>query len=216
MIVLSVPHAGTRPFPAAPARRCPGSVVVTDAHTDTLARLVAQHLTLPCTVVVNPYTRHACDMNRPLPRALCDRTDAGVRLWTSYHDALREAVTDEGPVFLFDMHGHAHRHGLIEVGFGHALPVPPPTHGWVGTVGDFLEREGLAALPSPRLPTRFVAGHTLPYFHGGYITRHYRDDRVRTVQLECPPHMRRSPKDYAPRLAKALEAYVEETLGFSP
>ena len=210
-LVISAPHDGYEK-PKSMADRTEGVIV-----RDTGARTIADHLSdeifLRCGrrpyVVTTTLHRIKCDMNREITEAAQGDKNAEA-VWQVYHDALAAASDDaqqygDGQILFLDIHGHGHPNDWIEV--GHAAPLDGSE--WISgktSVGAYLTSQGFKAVPSPEIPT---PGDE-KYFNGGYITRHYRSDAVRTIQFELSGPMRKKDKrhDTARRLAAALSEFV--------
>ncbi len=96
---------------------------------DTYTRAVAQHAmdtlhnmtgALP-TVVVNTARRSKLDANRALPEA-AQGFPAAEAAWSEYHAAIgnatqRAVASACGSALVLDMHGQAHAHGWVELGY---------------------------------------------------------------------------------------------------
>ena len=124
-----------------------------------------------------------------------------------------------GKALLIDVHGHGHADDWFEVGHlvsasilrsKRGMELPPPGEEWIrgeNSFGAFLmragQKEGIQAVPSPEIP---FPARKQKYFSGGFITRHYKDAKVQTMQLEVPPCRYR--KDSANVIADALEMFL--------
>jgi len=208
-LVLSAPHDGYEK-PKSMADRTEG-VVVRDTGARTIALHLADEIELRCGrrpyVVTTTLHRIKCDMNREVVEAAQGDRAAEVE-WHAYHDALAKACADaqaiNGSALLLDIHGHGHPNNWIEV--GHAAPLDGSE--WISgktSVGAYLTEQGFKAVPSPDIPD---PGDE-KYFNGGYITRHFRSDSMRTIQFELSGPMRKKDKrhDTARRLADALSDF---------
>ena len=128
--------------------------------------------------------------------------------WEGYHAFLEEAgegavKAGGGGALLVDIHGHAHSHGLAELGYGMSaseLAKPDdelPRADWYRgprSLGTRLEEVGIPAVPSLTHPHP----DGLRYFTGGYIIRRHRsgtEEGLQSVQIELPPFPRFSGTD---------------------
>ena len=210
-LVLSAPHDGHEK-PKSMVDRKEG-VKVRDSGVRTIALQLADQIELRCGrrpyVVTTTLHRIKCDMNREIGEAAQGDKDAEA-VWQVYHDALAAASEaaqqyGDGQILFLDIHGHGHPNDWIEV--GHAAPLDGSE--WISgetSVGAYLTAQGFKAVPSPDIPD---PGDE-KYFNGGYITRHYRSDAVRTIQFELSGPMRKEDKrhDTARRIADALSEFI--------
>ncbi|MEC9477187.1 MAG: sulfatase-like hydrolase/transferase [Planctomycetota bacterium] len=217
-LVLSAPHGGTDKPVGVPDRT--EGTLVRDSNTLELAIELAASIEKRTGkkpfLVTNRMHRVKMDPNRAIEEA----TQGGVfaaMVYRAYHKALEESCQQAlqiggGDALLIDLHGHAHPDDWIEVGHlltGSELAVPDDeleNVDWIRgprSIGALLEKAGFQAVPSPRLPHP----DGKKYWSGGYITRHYRKDGMRTLQFEHPWSVRKKEGRVTsvPALAEAID-----------
>ncbi len=222
-LVLSAPHGGTSK-PAGVPDRTKGTLV-RDTNTRELALELAAEIEKRCGkrpfVVTNRLHRIKMDPNREIGEA----TQGGIfasSVYREYHQSLRRACNQalkigNGDALLIDLHGHAHPQDWIEV--GHLLRAAElavedgelKDLEWIRgprSIGALLEKEGLTAVPSPAHPHP----DGKKYFSGGYITSHYRESGMKTLQFEMPWSVRKETgrPNSVPALTSALLKLMEQ------
>ncbi|MGE4620416.1 MAG: sulfatase-like hydrolase/transferase [Planctomycetota bacterium] len=217
-LVLSAPHGGTVKPIGVPDRT--KGTLVRDSSTRELAIELAAAIEKRTGkkpfLVTNRMHRIKMDPNRAIDEA----TQGGVfaaMVYRTYHKALEDSCQQAlkiggGEALLIDLHGHGHPDDWIEVGHllgGSQLEVPDDELKdveWIRgpeSIGALLEKVGFQAVPSPRLPHP----DGKKFWSGGYITRHYRKDGMRTLQFEMPWSVRKKEGRITsvPALAEAID-----------
>ena len=222
-LVLSAPHGGTVKPVGVPDRT--RGTLVRDTNTRELALELADEIEKRTGhrpfVVTNRLHRVKMDPNREIEEAT-QGSVFGVAVYRAYHAALEQSCQEAlkigaGQALLIDLHGHAHPEDWIEVGHllrASDLAVPDDQLQdleWIRgptSIGALLEKSGLQAVPSPRLPHP----DGKKYFRGGYITRHYRKDGMRTLQFEMPWSVRKKSgrTTSVPALAEAIDELMTQ------
>jgi N-formylglutamate amidohydrolase len=225
-LVLSAPHGGVEK-PAQFADRVEG-VLKRDTGTREVALGLADAIELRTGfrpfVVTSRLHRVKLDPNRPLEEA-AQGDAAAEAAWADYHRALEQCTAaamelGDGHALLLDLHGHAHEDDWIELGYGvKASRLARPDAqladaDWIRgphSLGARMTDVGLRAVPSPAIPD--PGGRK--YFSGGYITRRYRGDGLRPIQLELPASMRRSARraQATGQLADAVCIFLADRFG---
>ena len=187
------------------------NVCVRDRFSANISRKIhaaLQKRRISSSLFICQLSRKYCDVNRPPSKQAYE----DVRMepyWTEFHakidKAILKALKKRQKVLLVDIHGHAHKHGRVEVGYGRPWS---PKMALEGALGDSLCRNGVESMPSPKCPEK----GDQKYFSGGYIVRFHRKlwertGAVETVQLELPMFVRRESSVYGPKIASALINY---------
>lgn len=123
-LVIVAPHGGALTPSQLPDRSCSGCVLVNDANTQDLARLiVAAFITRTGArphLVVNRLSRRKFDGNRALPEASGGNPALNAP-WEWMHAAIDSAETRitraSGRGLVIDLHGHAHDVARLELGY---------------------------------------------------------------------------------------------------
>ncbi|CAO3598469.1 unnamed protein product [Absidia cylindrospora] len=120
-LIITVPH-GSLNLPASIPNRTEGQLIA-DAYTisvaNQLSHQIQQHYNaMPYLVVLN-VARRKVDVNRPINQG--SESPQGRRVWKHYHDILQKTVDTVrkryGHGLLLDIHGQAHKEGLVELGY---------------------------------------------------------------------------------------------------
>jgi len=225
-VVLSAPHGGWEQPEEIPDRT--QGTFVMDWNTFELALQVAGAIfsingTMPF-VVANRLHRIKMDPNREVDEAT-QGGEYATKVYNEYHMQLQYVCQEalnigSGDAILFDIHGHGHPERWVEV--GHLLTavqltlddqeLPDPGYEWVRgphSIGALLQDEGFEyVVPSPEIPHPNGGN----YFSGGYITKHYRQEGMRTIQLEMPYDARTHTNlpQSAAQMAWAIVTLVDE------
>ena len=123
-LVIAAPHGGQEKPADLPDRTL--GVRDQDAHTQELARLIAEQVTAATGrrphLVICRLHRAKLDANRDLAEAAEGNVVAG-RAWREYHGFIEQAcaaaVKQFGVAFLIDLHGHGHPDPRVELGYLH-------------------------------------------------------------------------------------------------
>ena len=222
-LVISAPHGGLAK-PQGVVDRTSGTLV-RDTNTRELALELAAEIEKRTGgkpfVVTNRLHRIKMDPNREIDEA----TQGGVfaaMVYRAYHTALEESCLQAqkiggGDALLIDLHGHAHPQDWVEVGHllrSSELAVPDDElddYEWIRgprSAGALLQEAGIQAVPSPKFPHP----DGKKYFSGGYITRHYRKDGMRTLQFELPWSVRKDSgrRSGVPALTQAITGLMQQ------
>ena len=222
-LVLSAPHGGTEKPVGVPNRT--SGTLKRDTNTYELAIELAAAIEKRTGktpfLVTNRLHRVKMDPNLAIEEATQGGVFAAV-VYRAYHKALEESCQQAlqiggGDALLIDLHGHAHPDDWIEVGHllrGSDLAVPDDELkdvDWIRgprSIGALLEKVGFQAVPSPRLPHP----DGKKFWSGGYITRHYRKNGMRTLQFEHPWSVRKKEgrATSVPALAEAIDELMTQ------
>ncbi|KAI8333314.1 hypothetical protein BC941DRAFT_434380 [Chlamydoabsidia padenii] len=120
-LIISVPH-GSLQLPSTIPNRTSGQLIA-DAYTisvgQQLSQLVEEHYNASPYVVILNVARRKVDVNRPMDQS-CESTQ-GKRIWKHYHNVLQKTVDTVkktyGHGLLLDIHGQAHKEGMVELGY---------------------------------------------------------------------------------------------------
>ncbi|ORX51601.1 hypothetical protein DM01DRAFT_1337108, partial [Hesseltinella vesiculosa] len=235
-LLLTVPHGGLA-MPTSIPNRTEGQVIP-DAYTIVLAKYISQQIrghykARPYMLILN-VARRKVDVNRPIDQGTDSET--GQQVWAEYHDALRGLVqqiqTRFGEGLLLDIHGQAHREGMVELGY----MVQKSKLQTVDRDQDLITNSSLSRLAHrllqnnrPEVVSQLLRGsgsfgdkmmggsdliqvvpsptHRSPakqalYFEGGYTTQQY-SSQLDVIQIESPQALRFSASD-RPILAQAI------------
>lgn len=210
-LIITSAHGGTIKPKTIPDRT--HGVLTPDLGTLPLALRIAESISV-CSggkrpfVVVNLLSRRKVDPNRQCIDEATGNNKESKDAYDAFHQCVEEAcdrakskLSHNGccKVLLIDIHGHGHKNDWIEIGHlikGSILKksdaeLPSPGAEWVRgeeSFGAYLVKLSKArgtayrVVPSPDIPH---PGNQ-KYFSGGYITKRYRRDGVRTMQFEAP------------------------------
>jgi len=234
-LVITSAHGGVMKPEAIPDRTY--GVLTPDLGTLPLALRIAESVSNCCGgkrpfLVVSLLSRRKVDPNRQCTKEATSKCEASRDAYDAFHQCVEESCelathclqeASQRKALLIDIHGHGHIDDWIEI--GHLikgsilkkadLELPSPGAEWVRgdkSFGSYLVESSRArrsteykVVPSPSIPH---PGNK-KYFSGGYITRRYRRDGVRTMQLEYPSCYRgEHSKESAPIIADALVRFM--------
>ncbi|KAI9306652.1 hypothetical protein BJ944DRAFT_159488 [Cunninghamella echinulata] len=120
-LILTVPHGGYN-LPETIPNRTQGHLL-TDVYTNELAHLISSFIqnhynAAPYMVILN-VSRKKVDVNRPID--IGTESPEGRIIWNEYHTALRDTIQTVkntfSEVLLLDIHGQAHKEGMVELGY---------------------------------------------------------------------------------------------------
>ncbi|KAI8098845.1 uncharacterized protein BX664DRAFT_319741 [Halteromyces radiatus] len=120
-LILSVPHGGDQ-LPSSIPNRTDGHLIA-DAYTISLAHkishLIQSHYNAAPFLVILNIARRKVDVNR----SILEGTESiqGQRVWKEYHDVLQRTINKVKTRYryglLLDIHGQAHKEGMVELGY---------------------------------------------------------------------------------------------------
>jgi N-formylglutamate amidohydrolase len=201
-IIIAAPHGGRTPIPGMPMRQGTGVAqfsIRRDGNTDELveavASRIAERLTAKPFLVIARFERKYVDVNRPERGAY--ESAMGKRYYDTYHQALRQAVSEVrarwGAGLLLDIHGQgAERHAIFRgTDNGRSVTRMRQEHGAEALTGPRSILGQLASRGYRVLP----GGGNEPErrYTGGYTTRTYgshRGTQVDAIQLELGTELR--------------------------
>jgi N-formylglutamate amidohydrolase len=229
-IIVSVPHAGTKPIPGVPPRlglNVKQFATVRDADTDVLARkfmdLLEPQLNGKVWLVMARFDRKYLDPNRA--RGQSYESEKAKPAYDAYHNALIAACkavkAKHGAGLLLDIHGQGKFEGFVCRGTqnGKSVKLLRQRHGWQAVVGKNsvmgrLERAGIKVMPGCDAgeQTREPAA-----FNGGYIVNEYGSSGgygIDAIQLEFGIYLREKKAigKTAAALADAVESFHDAYL----
>jgi len=196
-LVFAAPHGGKIRPEAWQVRR--GGVHARDMYTHEMGVALVEAIRLrtgkrPALVASLAHRRHL-DLNRSQTESGANYGDAQLELWKSYHRAIeveceKARKVGQGEALFIDLHGHAHGHDFIELGFAiSATDLRKPDTAladpeWVRgpkSLGARLDAVQLESVPSPTRPAPQLDEE---YFSGGYSVRRHRGVGLRSIQIE--------------------------------
>lgn len=123
-IIISIPHGGEKTPNNIPDRSCDTCVIVNDAFTQELGRLIIENIyhQTGCYphVIINRLHRKKLDANREINEAAQGNLEAE-NAWEFYQSSIENSKTFVNSAYskglFIDLHGHAHTNQRLELGY---------------------------------------------------------------------------------------------------
>jgi len=228
-VILTVSHGGVIESSSITDRDCNKYTCVTDLNTIDVANQIAKYIKWGTPhMIVNYLDRSELDPNREEYVACAD--ESCKLYYRVFHNFIKKAIDtekDESLILILDIHGQAHSHEFIELGYDierndykvNINQLNSSVQNIIGKCNESLIRGEYSlgahydkyynVAPSPKNPIP-----PYPYFNGGYITEKYsKFDNVVVIQLELPYYIRKnykSRKDFGKITAKIIEKYLKQ------
>lgn len=205
-VILSAPHGGSKETTQIKNRE--SGVTAKDSYTIELLQEISEEIRLILkkqpSVVYSNRSRKEIDFNRPVKKAFADK---GLeKLYHQYHYEIQSQIMfnvwSDSVILYVDIHGHSHKHGLLEIGFDKKTFTKNEI-----LLGDMFTSKGIKCYPSTD------TAEPNPYFDGGYSIEVYKKyPNVFAVQLEVPAKYRKNSKlrkEFAKKTASILVEYYK-------
>lgn len=212
-IVLIATHGGSQYTTKITNRDCGKHTCVTDLHTD---RLLKESVTYFKSVNIYPHIlimeleREEIDLNRKLEEA-CNDLNCNI-IYKQFHSKIDKIIRSYNKkVLILDIHGHSHRHALIELGYDIKRKDYYKNLNFVSSSIDNISNNNEEYIRGYKsmgflfelfdYPTTPSNRNTIPpvkYFNGGYITERYKQyNNTAVIQIELPFYIRKNKKERA-------------------
>jgi len=208
-IVISASHGGyLKPLTVAD-RACLGCNYSADFRTKELAIAVVEHISTITArkphLIINNLHRSKLDPNRSVYKAT--QSENIKKYYHQYHDYIEEATTQNNLVLYIDIHGQAHPHNMIELGYNiNKTRLTEYNYcGLTNTTFDNLALSNLTAMiigdqsfgcmleddNYPSVPSCLNPYPKEEYFDGGFsVEAHSKRHNVVAIQIEVPKTLR--------------------------
>lgn len=227
-VIITCPHGGNIRTLSIDNRDCDTYVCSADLNTIDIGIRIREYLDNTPYLIINNLHRTEIDVNRSIVEA-CNDKECEL-YYNSFHNQIENTIKlfENTPILLIDIHGQAHDHGFIELGYNisssdyaHNINYIPNS-----SVNNYCSKDletiirGKYSLgyyydkyydvsPSPKNPIP-----PIPYFNGGYIIETYsKYKNVVAIQIEIPYKIRKDAKsrdEFAKNTAKIIKSYYKK------
>ncbi|MCA9386944.1 hypothetical protein KC669_02830 [Candidatus Dojkabacteria bacterium] len=227
-IIVTCSHGGSIRTTRIDNRNCEIYECNSDLYTNDIGFKIRKYLDNTCFFVLNNLHRVELDPNRNVSEA-CNDADC-----ETYYDMFHYEIENiirlftNQPILILDIHGQAHEHGFIELGYNidrkdyynninhvanssvnnyYGKTIEEIVRGKY-SLGYYYDRY-YDVSPSPKNPIP-----PTPYFNGGYITEKYsKYKNVIVIQIEIPYSIRKSEQsreEFSKITAKIIKSYYKK------
>lgn len=227
-IIITCSHGGTIRTSKINNRNCDLYECNSDLYTNDIGFKIREYLDNNCFLILNNLHRIELDPNREIHEA-CDGAICEI-YYNMFHYEIENIIQSflNTPLLIIDIHGQAHEHGFIELGYNiprndyykdiNHIPNSSVNNYYGKTLEEIIR--GKFSLGyyydkyydvSPSLKNPIPPN---PYFNGGYITEKYsKYKNVIVIQIEIPYSIRKSEKsrdEFSKITAKILNSYYKK------